>query len=43
MERVSVSLPPPQMAWLRAEAESLGVTLGELLRRIIDQARAVRP
>ena len=39
MERLSFSIPPLQMAWLRAEADSLGVTLGELLRRIIDQVR----
>ncbi len=40
MERLSISLPPVQMAWLRAEASSLGLTIGELLRRIIDQHRA---
>jgi hypothetical protein len=39
MERLSISLPPVQMAWLRAEAASLGVTIGELLRRIIDTHR----
>ena len=39
MERLSISIPPPQMAWLRAEADSLGVSLGELLRRIIDELR----
>ena len=39
MERLSISIPPLQMAWLRAEADSLGVSLGELLRRIIDRAR----
>ena len=41
MDRLSVSLPSVQMAWLRAEAASLGLTLGELLRRIIDHARHV--
>jgi len=40
MERLSISLPPVQMAWLRAEARSLGLTIGELLRRIIDKHRA---
>jgi hypothetical protein len=39
MERLSISLPPVQMAWLRAEANSLGLTVGELLRRIIDKHR----
>ncbi|HEY2418843.1 MAG TPA: hypothetical protein VGH84_13045 [Steroidobacteraceae bacterium] len=39
MERISLSLPPRQMSWLKLEAKRLGVTLGELLRRIIDQVR----
>lgn len=39
MERISISLPPPQMSWLQREAKRLGVTIGELLRRIIDQVR----
>jgi len=39
MDRITISIPPPQMTWLRAEAERLGVTVGELLRRIIDQVR----
>jgi hypothetical protein len=39
MERISISLPPPQMSWLRREAKRLGLTIGELLRRIIDQHR----
>ena len=39
MERLSLSLAPPQITWLRREAKRLGVTIGELLRRIIDVAR----
>ena len=39
MERITVSLPDPQMTWLQREAKRLGVTIGELLRRIIDQVR----
>jgi hypothetical protein len=39
MERISLSLPPPQIEWLRSEAERIGITVGELLRRIIDQSR----
>jgi len=39
MERITINLPPVQMAWLRAEASSLGLTIGELLRRIIDAHR----
>ena len=39
MDRLSFSLPEPQMSWLRREAERIGITIGELLRRIIDQVR----
>jgi len=39
MDRITINLPPVQMAWLRAEARSLVLTIGELLRRIIDQHR----
>jgi hypothetical protein len=43
MERITISLPPPQMTWLQREAKRLGVTIGELLRRIIDQVREDQP
>ena len=39
MERITVSLPDPQMAWLKREAKRIGITIGELLRRLIDQVR----
>ena len=39
MDRISLSLPDPQLSWLRREAKRLGVTIGELIRRILDQAR----
>jgi hypothetical protein len=39
MERVTVSLPSSQLSWLRREAERIGITIGELLRRILDQVR----
>jgi Ribbon-helix-helix protein, copG family len=39
MERISISVAPPQMSWLKHEAKRLGVTIGELLRRLIDQVR----
>jgi hypothetical protein len=39
MDRISLSIPSPQMSWLKREAKRLGVTVGELLRRIIDQVR----
>jgi len=39
MTRITVSLPDPTMEWLKAEAKRAGITVGELLRRIIDQRR----
>ena len=42
MNRLSFSLPEPQMSWLRREAERIGITIGELLRRIIDAARETK-
>ena len=35
----SFSATDPQTAWLKAEARRIGITIGELLRRIIDQRR----
>jgi hypothetical protein len=43
MQRISVSLPAPQMSWLQREAKRIGITIGELLRRIIDQVREQEP
>jgi len=37
--RLKVSLPGPQHDFLKTEAERLGLTLAELLRRIIDRYR----
>jgi hypothetical protein len=37
--RIIVSFPPPAKSWLEREAESLGITVAELLRRIIDTVR----
>lgn len=34
-----VTLTKPQSAFLKQEAEKLGVTVSELIRRIIDQYR----
>jgi len=39
MQRISVSLTDQQMRWLQREAQRLGISIGELLRRLIDQAR----
>jgi len=39
MDRLSISLPRAQLDWLRAEATRLGVSMGELMRRLIDELR----
>jgi hypothetical protein len=39
MFRISISLPLRQLAWLRAEAKRLGISIAELLRRMIDTHR----
>ena len=38
MARLNLSLPERQRASLHAEAERLGISVGELVRRIIDSA-----
>jgi hypothetical protein len=40
MDKISVSFSKPQLAYLRAEAKRLGISVGDLTRRIIDQHRA---
>lgn len=37
--RMSVSLSRPQLAWLRLHAARAGLSVGEFLRRLVDQAR----
>ena len=37
--RMSVTVTLPQKWWLKREAKRLGLTLGELIRRLIDVAR----
>jgi hypothetical protein len=39
MARLNLSLPVPQDAWLRIEADRLGISVGERVRRIIDNYR----
>ena len=34
-----VSFTQPQLEWLEAEARRLGISVPELVRRLIDQAR----
>jgi hypothetical protein len=43
MERLNLSIPAPQFTWLHAEAERLGISVGELVRRIIDDYRDAQP
>ena len=39
LERITIGLGSPAIAWLRKEAKKRGISIGELLRRIVDQAR----
>jgi len=39
MRRLSFALPEPALAWLHSEAQRLGISVGELLRRLIDKER----
>lgn len=39
LNRTTINLTTPQLSWLRKEAKRLGLTLGELLRRIVDEKR----
>jgi Ribbon-helix-helix protein, copG family len=38
-KRQSVTLSEPQVTYLQAEAERLGISVSDLIRRIIDQHR----
>jgi hypothetical protein len=40
--RMSITFTGPQLSKLRAEADRLGVTVSELVRRIVDQWREHR-
>jgi len=39
--RITVTMSEPSLAWLNAEAARLGITVSELLRRIVDRERGV--
>jgi hypothetical protein len=39
MERLTLSFTARQVGWLKHEAQRLGITIGDLLRRIIDEIR----
>jgi hypothetical protein len=36
---MSLTMTEPQLVWLRREAKRLGITVADLIRRIIDQKR----
>lgn len=42
MHKQMVSLTEPQITFLKAEAERLGISVSDLIRRIIDQYREAR-
>ncbi|HET6609877.1 MAG TPA: ribbon-helix-helix protein, CopG family [Rhodopila sp.] len=42
MARLNVVLTDPQRAWLEKAAARLGLSVGEFLRRLIDQAREAK-
>jgi hypothetical protein len=42
MERTTIQLTPQQLSWLKKQSGKLGITLGELLRRIIDETRGAK-
>ncbi len=39
MTKRMISFTAPQLEWLEAEAKRLGISVPELVRRLIDQAR----
>jgi hypothetical protein len=39
MKKRMISFTPPQLEWLETEAQRLGISVPELVRRIIDSAR----
>ena len=43
MARLNLSIPTPQIVWLQTEAERLGISVGELVRRIVDEYRMRLP
>jgi hypothetical protein len=39
--RIYVTVTVPQLTWLEREAKRLGLSVGELVRRIIDEKRKI--
>ena len=42
MEKINVNFAQVQLTWLRREAKRFGITVAEVLRRIVDAARGAR-
>ena len=40
--RITLTLPPMQISWLQREAKKLGISISELLRRIVDEKRIAK-
>ncbi len=40
--RQTITFTAPQMKWLKAESKRLGITIADVLRRMIDEYRRVR-
>ena len=43
LHKQSIGFTKPQIEYLRAAAERLGITVGDVVRRIIDQHREADP
>lgn len=43
MRTIKVNLPPVRIQALRSSAEELGISVSELMRRILDDARPLEP
>lgn len=39
MNKYVISFTEPQLEWLKQEAKRLGISVAELVRRLVDQAR----
>lgn len=39
MPRVTISFTEQQLEWLRAQADRLGISLADLIRRMVDRQR----
>jgi hypothetical protein len=42
MNQLSIAFTAQQLSWLRSEAKRLGITMGELMRRLIDEKRVAK-